>query len=200
MVRKLAEIKEELSKITDENKRMEYFENLVKEFDEDDRKNDRKHFRSEKRHDFNITNMDASYDPDKPDTYIPQELTAMCKTEYWDDLIFSQRIDDLHELITDKALSGIIKRQKNVQKEALFYRVIKGYTAKEISAMKGISDRYVRKLYEKVLRNIRKEIIPAIKFKRKLETTAKYKETAQERGIYTTSNERAFLEEYEENN
>lgn len=66
--------------------------------------------------------------------------------------------------------------------------------------MKGISDRYVRKLYEKVLRNIRKEIIPAIKFKRKLETTAKYKETAQERGIYTTSNERAFLEEYKENN
>ena len=30
MVRKLAEIKEELSKITDENKRMEYFENLVR--------------------------------------------------------------------------------------------------------------------------------------------------------------------------
>ena len=46
--------------------------------------------------------------------------------------------------------------------------------------MKGISDRYVRKLYEKVLLKYTEEIIPAIKFKRKLETTAKYKETAQE--------------------
>jgi len=198
-VRKLAEIKEELSKITDEDKRMEYFENLVKEFDEDDRKNDRKHFRSEKRHDFNIANMDASYDPDNPDTYIPPELTAMCKTEYWDDLIFSQRVEDLHELITDKALSGIIERQKNAQKEALFYRVIKGYTAKEISAMKGISDRYVRKLYEKVIRNIREEIIPVIKFKRKLETTEEYNDMARQRGIYTTSDEREFLDEHKEN-
>ena len=195
-MRKLAEIKEELSKITDEDKRMEYFENLVKEFDEDDRKNDRKHFRSEKRHDFNIANMDASYDPDNPDTYIPPELTAMCKTEYWDDLIFSQQVEDLHELITDKALSGIIKEQKNAQKEALFYRAIKGYTAKEISAMKGISDRYVRKLYAKVLRNIREEIIPAIKFKRKLETTKEYKEIALESVIYTILAERKFLAEY----
>ena len=198
-MRKLAEIKEELSKISDEDKRMEYFENLVKEFDEDDRKNDRKHFRSEKRHDFNIANMDASYDPDNPDTYIPPELTAMCKTEYWDDLIFSQRVEDLHELITDKALSGIIERQKNAQKEALFYRVIKGYTAKEISAMKGISDRYVRKLYEKVIRNIREEMIPVIKFKRKLETTEEYNDMARQRGIYTTSDEREFLDEHKEN-
>jgi hypothetical protein len=191
-------MKEELSKITDENKKIEYFENLVKEFDKADRRNDRKHFRSEKRHDFNISNMDASYDPDNPDTYIPSELTAMCKTEYWDDLIFSQRVEDLHELITDKALSGIIERQKNAQKEALFYRVIKGYTAKEISAMKGISDRYVRKLYEKVIRNIREEIIPVIKFKRKLETTEEYKDMARERGIYTTSDELEFLDEQKE--
>ena len=126
-MRKTFEIKEELSKITNEDERLKYFENLVKEFDEDDRKNDRKHFRSEKRHDFNITNMDLTYDPDNPDTYIPQELTAMCRAEYWNDYIFSQRVEDLHELVTDKALSGIIKRQKIAQREVLFYRVIKGH-------------------------------------------------------------------------
>jgi hypothetical protein len=188
----LAEIKEELNKITDENKRMEYFENLVKEFDEDDRRNDRKHFRSEKRHNFNITNMDASYDPDNPDTYIPPELTAMCQTEYWDDLIFSRRADDMHELITDGELSDIIKKQKNARKEALFHRVVKGYTAEEISALKGVSERNIRKLYKKVLQNIREEIIPVIKLKRKLETTEKYKEMVQEKGIHTTSDEREF--------
>lgn len=198
-MRKLAEIKGELSKITDENKRMEYFKNLVKEFDEDDRKNDRKHFRSEKRHNFNITNMDTSYDPDNPDTYIPPELTAMCQTEYWDDLIFSQRVDDLHELITDKALSSIIKRQKPAQKEALFYRVIKGYTAREISALKGVSERNIRKLYNKVLQHIREGIMPVIKFKRKLEETEEYKDIVRDKEIYTTPGERNFLAEYKEN-
>lgn len=198
-MRKMAEMKEELSKITDEDKRIEYFENLVKEFDKADRRNDRKHFRSEKRHNFNITNMDASYDPDNLDTYIPPELTAMCKTEYWDDLIFSQQVEDIHELITDKAISGIIKGQKNAQKEALFYRAIKGYTAKEISALKGVSERNIRQLYKKVLQHIREEIIPVIKFKRKLETTEEYKDIASERGIYTTSHERKFLDEHKEN-
>ena len=65
--------------------------------------------------------------------------------------------------------------------------------------MKGISDRYVRKLYEKVLRNIREEIIPVIKFKRKLETTEKYKGTVQESDVYTTSDERELLNEYMKN-
>ena len=62
--------------------------------------------------------------------------------------------------------------------------------------MKGISDRYVRKLYEKVLRKIREEIIPVIKFKRKLEMTVKYKDMARERDVYTTSHEREFLDNH----
>ncbi|NLB82126.1 MAG: sigma-70 family RNA polymerase sigma factor [Clostridiaceae bacterium] len=198
-MRKLLEIKEELSKITDEDERLKYFENLVKEFDEDDRKNDRKHFRSEKRHSFNITNMDTNYDPDNTDTYIPKELTAMCHAKYWDELIFSQQAEDMHELVTDRALSNIISRQTKARKEALFYRVVKGYTAGEISALQGVSERNIRKLYQKALQNIREELFPVIRFKRKLETMEEYKETVQERDIYTTSDERRFLDKYNEN-
>ena len=82
------------------------------------------------------------------------------------------------------------------QKETLYFRTIQGYTAKDIAEIKGTTDRNIRKLYEKVLRNIREDIHPVIAFKRKLETQDKYKEIAINQNIYTTPEERKFLSEY----
>jgi len=191
------EIARELAQITDEKEREVYFKKLVKEFDKDEKNNDRKHFRSERRHSFDITNMDSDYDPDDMSTHVPPLLVNLCKPRDWEDIMFSESAEELPELVTDRALSRIISKLPHAQKEALYYRVIKGYTAEEIAELKGVSARNVRKLYERALEHIREDYLPIIKFKRKLETDEKYGDIARECDIYTTIAERKFLDRCE---
>ena len=191
-----ADIKRQLEQITDENERLKYFQNLVKEFNKEEYLNNRKHTRNEKRHSFNITDMD-DYDPDNMDTYIPPMLIDLCKPKDWDDIIFSTSADGLPDLVTDRALWNIIKQLKTAQKDVFYYRVIKGYAAKEIASLQGVSERNVRKLFEKALHNIREAYLPVIKFKHKLETGEKYKEIARELDIYTTAAERGYADKCE---
>ena len=194
-------MKRELEQITNEEERLKYFENLVKEFDKDDYNNEKKHSRSNRRHSFNITNMDLDYDPDDMSTHTPPLLVNLCKPKDWDDIIFSESAEDLPELVMDRALSYIMKKLPQAQREVFYYRVIKGHTAQEIAEIKGTTDRNIRKLYEKALQRIRGDWLPVIALKRKFETDDKYREIVQEQDIYTTLAERKYLilsEEIEE--
>jgi len=192
-IRTDTEIKRDLEQITDEEERVKYFKELVKKMRKEEKRNNRKHTRSEKRDKYNITDMDSAYDPDNMDRKISQILLNLCKPKDWDDIIHSKSAEELPDLIKDKALGNILRGLPQGQLEVLYERVIKGKTAKEIARARGTSDRNIRKLYEKALSHIREKYLPVIELKRKMETDDKYHEIVQEQEIYTTRAERKYL-------
>ena len=197
-MRKTAETQAELDVITNDTEKLQYFYKLIAEFDKDEKNNNHKHFRSEYRCNFDIANMDNKYDPNNLNTYIPKKLLKLCNPKNWDEIIFSDNEENLYQHMPNKLLNDILKRQTKAQKEVFFYRVIKGYTAEEISKIRGISDRCVRKLYENALHNIRKELYTIIKFKQKLVNSDKYKDIVKERNISVNAYEIRFLENFKD--
>ena len=158
-MRDINQMKAELQALSTEKERQEYFENLIKEFDKADALNDRKHCRRERRHEFDLTVLDAVQDEA---VSIPREFTAYSSPDNWEDIIFSQKPEDLHELLTDEDLINAVKGLSDKRKEALFYRGVWRYTPQEIGRFKGVSDRNVRKLYEKAIKEIHSKIIKSI--------------------------------------
>lgn len=158
-MRDIDQMKAELQALSTEKERKVYFENLIKEFDKADALNDRKHRRKERRHDFDLTVLDAVQNET---ISIPREFTAFSNSDNWEDFIFSQRPEDLHELLTDKELISAVKGLSEKRKEVLFYRGVWRYTPQEIARFKGVSDRSVRKLYEKAIQEIHSKIIKSI--------------------------------------
>ena len=198
-MRKTSEIQAELSGITDENERNKYFENLVKEFDKDDKNNERKYFRTERRIDFDITNTDETCEVEDYNVNIHNKLTEICKrNEMNTDSLFSGA-ENLHLIITDRGLSGIIKSLKHTHKTILYYKCILGYKNSEIAKIKSVSDRYIRKVYNQIMDNIREKYAQHIRYKLEMETDEETKEIAREKDIYTTKAERDFLYRYENN-
>ena len=182
-MRKISEIQAELSEITNENERNKYFENLVKEFDLDDENNDRKHFRTERRIDFDITDTSENCEIDTYNVHIHNKLTEVCKRKEIDiDNIFSGA-ENLHLIITDRGLSGIIKSLKHTHKTILYYKCILGYKNSEIAEIKGVSDRYIRKVYNQIMDNIREKYAQHIRYKLEMETDEKYRDIARQKDI-----------------
>ena len=145
-IRELAEMKRELEEITNENDRLKYFENLIKEFDKNDYNNDRKHFRSERRDRYNITTMGNAFDSDNMESYIPKRLLKACKAKDWDEIIFTGEVENLPDIAMDRALAYILKGLPQSQREVFYYRVIEGYTADGVSFAPigiGISTMYI---------------------------------------------------------
>jgi len=172
---------------------LKLFKELVKVMKKQEKWNNRKHFRSEKRDKFDITNLDSAFDPENMFASIPQILLNLCKPKDWDDIIHSKSAEDLPDLVKDKALGSILRGLQQGQLEALYERVINGKTAKEIARSRGTSDRNIRKLYEKALTHIREKYLPVIELKYKFEADDKYSEIVQEQEIYTTKAERKYL-------
>lgn len=154
-MRKLSEMKAEISQITEEKERLAYFESLVKEFDKDDALNDRKHFRKNRRHEFDPHLLDQDCGEE---ISIPPVFKTLNHSDGWLDYIFSKRPEDLHELVEDEAVSKALRNLNSKRKEALFYRVVHGYSAEEVGVFKGVSDRNVRKLYEKAVKEVREQL------------------------------------------
>jgi RNA polymerase sigma factor (sigma-70 family) len=148
-------MQEELSRIDDETERYEWFENLVKEFDKADALNDRKHFRKNRRHEFDPHLLDED---SEEEISIPLRFKILNHSDGWPDYIFSRSPDDLHELVEDETLSEALRDLNGKRKEVLFYRAVHGYSAEDIAAVKGVSGRNIRKLYEKAVREVRKKL------------------------------------------
>jgi RNA polymerase sigma factor (sigma-70 family) len=147
-------MKEELNRIKDENERNKWFENLVKEFDKVDRLNDRKHFRRNRRHEFDPHLLDED---SEDEISIPPKFKILNHSDGWLDYIFSRSPDDLYELVENEAVSEALRDLNGKRKEVLFYRAVHGYSAEDIAAMKGVSSRNIRKLYEKAVREVREQ-------------------------------------------
>lgn len=91
---------------------------------------------------------------------------------------------ELHELVTDADLSDILRDLKEDQKELLFLWAVRLYSSAKIAAIRGQSDRNIRKIRITMLKRIHKKLLAVL----------------QERagqGLPLTFEEKAFLAEKE---
>lgn len=90
---------------------------------------------------------------------------------------------EMHELIEDGEISRIIRELKPEHKELLFYLIIKQLSTVQIGAIRGQSDRNIRKVWKTVEKKIRKSFYKVLSDR-----------TAQD--IPITEREQAFGEEF----
>ncbi len=98
------------------------------------------------------------------------------------DIIFSCPYE-LHELTANRFISELIKNLSIEHKEVLYYLSIKQYSTARVGAIRGQSDRNIRKLRKTIHKKLQKKM-----YKHLLER--------QKNGLYLTLRERQFIEEY----
>jgi hypothetical protein len=173
----------------------EHYKKLLAEWNHEEQNKERSHRRKRDYRSFddleNPSEMDGQrYRP-------PMDIKLRRKLDF-EDIIFSESPNDLHELVGDCVLSGIIKSLTPTQKEALHYIIVLRYTASETAEILGVSDRNIRKIYETAMHHIRGKMYPIIKLRLKLEADEKYRNFAAIRGISTTKAERDFADRADE--
>ena len=154
-LRSMKRMKAELTAITDEREREAWFEQALIDFDKAEELNNLKHCRKNRRYNFDPGWLDIDFDDE---ISIPKEFKTLNTDKGWLDCIYSRRPEDLHELVEDEAVSRALQALNIKRKGALFYRVVHGYSSRETADLQGVSERNVRKLYEKAIAEIRKSL------------------------------------------
>ena len=72
---------------------------------------------------------------------------------------------DIHELVTDADMSKILWELNEDHKFLLFLSALRQYSSTKIAAIRGQSDRYIRKVRNTMLKKIRKKLLAALKEK-----------------------------------
>jgi len=91
---------------------------------------------------------------------------------------------DIHELVTEEYMSKALFLLSEDHKEILYFSAIRAYSTKLIGALRGQTDRNIRKVRNTLLKKIRKKILPELKRRKNL-------------GLPMTKDEREFLAEME---
>jgi len=136
---------------------LEAFERWNKEWEKENElelERERKH-RNAHLDGVDITLLDRKNDGCQLDTTKALRITS--DLDYLD-LIFTRRPEDLHEVVTDDALSAAIKRLTACQKEALFLRMQPHTKTKQVAEDLGSSPRNIRKHLAKARKTILKQI------------------------------------------
>lgn len=130
----------------------ESWKTVLDELNSELRNNDRKH--DEHRDDMDTTIVDRQ---PKENEIIPgAKMLKLSSDKDWIDMIYSRKPEDLQELVTDEAISKAIKGLTLPQKEVLFWNVIYCFKTSEIAAARGVSERNIRKIRQRALKNIHK--------------------------------------------
>lgn len=128
------------------------WEGIVRTLDRYDENNERRH-RSH-RDDIDITIPERKAD-DEQDTYRISDMMRLCCWEDWLDIIFSQKPEDLHQLVEDTKVSRALKELTSQQKKILLENLVWGFSTKEIAKANGCSVRNITKHRQKALEQIR---------------------------------------------
>jgi hypothetical protein len=91
---------------------------------------------------------------------------------------------DIHELVTEEYMSKALSLLSEDHKEILYFSAIRAYSTQLIGALRGQTDRNIRKVKNTLLKKIRKKILPELKRRKDLE-------------LPMTKDEREFLAEME---
>lgn len=91
---------------------------------------------------------------------------------------------EMHDLTSKAYLRKIVMELKEEHKEILFFLYLRRYSPKRLAALRGQTERNIRKVRDTVLRKVRKKTYHILK-------------KLQERGYCATKQEREFLQKYE---
>ena len=124
---------------------------VVEVLDTFDANNERRE--SEHRADADVTITDR--DPNEGECYRMADLLRLSCWEDWDDVIFSQRPEDLYQLVEEYPVSAALKELTPIQKRVLLENIIYGIPAKDIAKAMGCSVRNITKHRKAALEKIR---------------------------------------------
>ena len=89
---------------------------------------------------------------------------------------------DIHELVPEAYLSRALRELSEDHKEILYFLAVRGYSTKATAALRGQTDRNIRKVRNTLMKKITKKILPILKRR-------------EEKGLPLTREERALLAE-----
>lgn len=124
---------------------------VIQALDEYDANNERRH--SGHRADLDITIADR--EPREGEPYRVADLLKLSRAEDWDEIIFSQRPEDLYQLVGEYPVSAALRELTPIQQRVLFENVVHGTPTKDIAEMMGCSVRNVTKHRKVALDKIR---------------------------------------------
>ena len=65
---------------------------------------------------------------------------------------------EIDELVSSKGVSKILKSLNDNQKEVLYFRLVRNWSPQRIAAVRGQTDRNIRKVYETAIKSIRRKL------------------------------------------
>ena len=152
-----------LKRLEDSARTLRDYENLVAWYDKLDANRPRK----ERYHELYRSGDDVplDYGAAEDGLYFPDTLNDVLaklerKGEFIDSIFYCPY--DIHELVTDEDMSNILQDLNEDQKFLLFLWALRQYSSPRIAAIKGQSDRNIRKVRNTMLKKIRKKLLEAL--------------------------------------
>lgn len=125
------------------------WDEVLAELDHFDENNERRHRKH--RDDRDLTLLDRQ----PCGEYGMAKLQSLCKTENWDEIIFSQNPEDLYQLVEEYPVSMALRELTPRQKELLLKNVVWGIPTKDLARAWGCSVRNITKQRQRALERVR---------------------------------------------
>lgn len=152
-----------LKRLEDSARTLRDYKNLVTWYDKLDANRERR----ERYHELSRSGDDAplDYGASANELYFPDYLNHVLEKQIrkgdFLDVIFNCPYD-IHEFVTDVELSIILRELNEDHKELLFLCAIRLFSSTKIAAIRGQSDRNIRKVRNTMLKKIRKKLLAAL--------------------------------------
>lgn len=152
-----------LKRLEDSARTLRDFENLVAWYDRLDANRQRK----ERYHELFRSGDDVplDYGAVEDGLYFPDTLNDVLsklerKGDFIDSIFYCPY--DIHKLVTDEDISNILRELTEDNKFLLFLWALRQYSSVRIAAIRGQSDRNIRKVRNTMLKKIRKKLLAAL--------------------------------------
>ena len=152
-----------LKRLEDSARTLKDYENLVAWYDRLDANCQRK----ERYHELSRSGDDVplDYGASEDALCFPDTLNAVLtrqerKGDFIDTIFYCPY--DIHELVTDADMSVILRELNEDHKFLLFLSALRQYSSTKIAAIRGQSDRNIRKVRNTMLKKIRKKLLAAL--------------------------------------
>ena len=152
-----------LKRLEDSARTLKDYENLVSWYDRLDANRQRK----ERYHELYRSGDDVplDYGAAEGGLYFPDTLNDVLsklerKGDFVDSIFYCPY--DIHELVTDGDISNILRELSEDSKFLMFLWALRQYSSVRIAAIRGQSDRNIRKVRNTMLKKIRKKLLAAL--------------------------------------
>ena len=154
---------EALARLEDAARTQRDFENVIAWWDKLDANRERR----ERYHELSRSGDDVPFDYSAsedalcfPDTLKDVLTRQERKGDFIDSIFYCPY--DIHELVTDADMSVILRELNEDHKFLLFLSALRQYSSVKIAAIRGQSDRNIRKVRNTMLKKIRKKLLAAL--------------------------------------